>query len=158
QVVELTNELVRRNPSFNRPVTSTLEKGTITGLGINTDEVRDLTPLRALPDLVRLDCVGTAPGKGRLVDLLPLEGLRLTFLSINFNKVADLAPISKLPLTQFHCDYNPITDLTALQGMVLSGLSCKGTKVKDLTPLAQARLKTFRCGLTAIGDLSILKS
>src|SRR5205823_6503914 len=75
QVADIAGELSRRNPGFNGVVTPTIVNNVVIAVRIPTDGVRDLSPVRALPGLKRLDCSGTAAGKGQLADLSPLTGL-----------------------------------------------------------------------------------
>src|SRR5204862_2272104 len=87
------------NPGFDGKVTPTIANGVVTGLQFKTDEVDDVSPVRALTGLVKLECPGTFLKNGKLSDLTPLRGLRLTHLSCEENPIADLSPLRGMPLT-----------------------------------------------------------
>ncbi len=82
QVKAVKAELKKRNPTFNGDVKPTIENGVVVGLAFQTDEVTDVAPVRALTELRVLECQGSTAGKGRLLNLEPLKGLKLT--SLNF--------------------------------------------------------------------------
>src|SRR5262249_862274 len=52
-----------------------IENGTVLELVFSTDQVTDISPLRALAGLKWLRCDGSVGGKGRLSDLWPLKGM-----------------------------------------------------------------------------------
>src|SRR5262249_35287563 len=82
QVKAVVRRLKERNPAFDGTVTPTIEDGVVTGLKFLTDDVDDISPVRALPRLEMLECDGTFPRKGKLSDLTPLRGMRLKRLSL----------------------------------------------------------------------------
>ncbi len=72
------SELKKRNLGFDGTIKPSIEDGVVTGLEFLTDEVTDISPVRALPGLKSLSCQGSAVGTvgtGKLSDLSPLEGL-----------------------------------------------------------------------------------
>ncbi len=103
QVEEVAVRLKRRNPGFDGAVKSTIEKGVVVRLEFGTDRVTDISPVRALPGLKQLDCRGSAAGKGRLSDLSPLKGMRLSILACGENPITDLSPLKDMPLTALYC-------------------------------------------------------
>ena len=65
--------LKERNPGFDGNVTPTVENNEVIGLVFCTDEVDDLSPVRAFRNLRSLDCSGSRWAKGKLSDLAPLR-------------------------------------------------------------------------------------
>jgi WD40 repeat protein len=100
QLTAVTEELVRRNPWYeDKPAASYLD-GTLVSLKLVTDEVTDLSPLRALTGLSRLTLRGSAPGKSRLRDLSPLKELPLEELHHDFRGADDRAVARSLKTLQ----------------------------------------------------------
>jgi hypothetical protein len=158
QVQEVALRLQKRNPGFDGKVTPTIENGVVTGMRFNSDEVEDVSPLRALPGLVTLDCPGTFPRKGKLSDLTPLAGLRLTHLDFMQNPVADLGPLRGMPLTVLLAGDSRVSDLSPLSGKRLEVLTLQSTAVTDLSTLRGMPLRWLDlCRSSGISDLGILK-
>ncbi len=86
----VAEELKKRNPGFEGQVKHEVADGRVKKLEFLTDHVIDLSPVRALTRLEILYCEGSALGKGTLVDLSPLRGLRLTAMDLTDNPVVDL--------------------------------------------------------------------
>jgi hypothetical protein len=157
QVQAVTARLKERNRGFDGKVTHKVEGGVVTEFRFVADEVTDLAPVAALKGLKTLGCNGSAPGKGRLVDLSPLQGLQLTSLACYYTKVSDLAPLQGMPLTDLNCAWTKVSDLAPLQGMPLRNLDCSATKVADLAPLRGMQLTSLYCAFTSVADLAPLK-
>jgi len=95
QVEAVSKKLVDLNPDFDGKLTGQdgtsaprIENGVVTELKFFTDNVTDISPLRAWPTLKHLLCNGSGTGKGTLSDLMPLAGcIRLESLSIKDTKV-----------------------------------------------------------------------
>ncbi len=155
QVEAVSARLKDLNPGFDGKVMHHEEGGVVTFLQFVTNAVLDISPVRALTGLRELDCSAT-PGKGRLSDLSPLKGLRLTALHCNYTAVADLSPLADMKLTTFACMVTKVNDLSPLAGMPLEALGCSGSKVTDLSPLKGMNLKLLNCDHTTIADLSPL--
>jgi WD40 repeat protein len=122
QVREVVRRLKEFNPFFDGKVRHRVENGAVSELQFVSDHVNNLTPLRALTSLKKLDCSGSVQFRGRLADLTPLRGL---------------------PLTDFRCTRTWVADLAPLRGMRLKSLNCSGTPVKDFTPL-RGMLRTLQ--------------
>ena len=60
QVEAVTAKLKELNPGFDGKVKPTIEGGGVVGLEFVTDNVTDISPLRALPELKSLNCRGSA--------------------------------------------------------------------------------------------------
>jgi hypothetical protein len=135
QVEAVARRLKELNPGFDGQVTSTIEYGAVRGLQFKTDQVEDISPVRALTRLVSLECPGTYLKNGKLSDLTPLRGLRLTHLECAENPVADLSPLRGMPLTVLIAGDTRVADLSPLRGMRLRLLTLQSTAVTDLSPL-----------------------
>jgi Leucine-rich repeat (LRR) protein len=158
QVKAVVDKLKELNPDFVGQVTHKVENAQVTELVIETDQVTDLSPLRALPALHHLGCSGSGPGKSRLLDgqfqVLQWEPVAK---GQGVHRLADLSPLKGSKLTHLDCSYSRVADLSPLKGMPLEALVCASTKVSDLTPLKDSRLVVLNCRDTPIADLSPLK-
>ncbi len=164
QVAEVAWELKRLNPDFNGKVTPTIVNGVVMGLSFVTDNVTDISPVRALTGLRSLNCNSThvAGDKGliamgQLRDLSPLQGLHLTHFSCWSTKVSDLSPMKDMKLTYLDFGLTPVADLSPLKDMKLRTLRCVATPVADLSPLKNMPLTNLDCFGTRVSDLSPLK-
>jgi hypothetical protein len=145
QVKAVADKLKERNPDFDGKLTyeRVNEGDPQRRLSLCTDQVQDLSPVRALADLRDLHADGSAPGQGKLTDLWPLRGLPLWGLRVTNNQVRDLKPLRTLPGLQFvGLDDNPLTDLGPLRDTRLRQLYLGATMpVQDFTPLAELTLR-----------------
>ena len=159
QVQAVSAKLKELNDGFNGDVKETIEDGVVVGLQLLTDNVTDISPLRVLTGLKSLVCEGThtTRSNGRLADLLPLKGLKLTKLFINYNeRLTDLSPLEGMPLKQFHCGATGVADISPLKDMPLTFLICSFSNVTNLSPLKGMKLTEFYCDHTRIADLGPL--
>src|SRR4029077_17870710 len=115
--------------------THAVEAGVINRLNVLTDQVTDISPVRALPFLTALDCKSSGPNPGKLADLWPLKGMPLRFLDFSITRVSDLSPLRGMELLDLTCHETAVTDLSPLEGMSLTNLRIAGTNVADLSPL-----------------------
>jgi serine/threonine protein kinase/Leucine-rich repeat (LRR) protein len=164
QVEAVAKKLQELNPGFDGKVTSDngqgtpwIENGMVRCFGLNTDNVTDISPLRALERLRSLSLGGSWFAKGILSDLSPLKGMPLTDLWCYGAKVSDLSPLEGMPLTRLDCHDTRVSDLSPLKGKLLTYLSCYGTQVADLSPLKGMPLTYLGCFGTQVSDLSPLK-
>lgn len=156
QVEAVARKLQDLNPGFDGQVTPTVEFLDVTELQVLTDNVSDISPVRALVNLKSLDCrPATIPGK--LSDLSPLKAMKLTRLICKSNQIADLSPLEGMPLTYLDFDINNVSDLSPLQGMPLISLNISRTAVADLAPLRGMPLLELLTDGTQVSDLSPLK-
>src|SRR5262249_5283423 len=75
QVRAVARRLKELNPAFDGTVTPTVENGVVTGLRFLTEDVDDISPVRALRGLQELASYGTYPKTGKLRDPIPLRAL-----------------------------------------------------------------------------------
>jgi len=156
QVDAVAAKLKKDNPGFDGKVTHKVENDVVTYLEFLTDNVTDISPVRALKGLNELFCGGSGWGKGRLSDLSPLKEMKLTSLFCANTQVADLSPLKEMKLTTLHCWSTKMSDLSPLRGMPLTSLHCYATQVTDLSPLKGMPLTDLHCGVTQVADLSPL--
>ncbi len=164
QLKAVSKKLMELNPGFDGKVTGYSELGTptffngvVTGLGLLTENVTDISPVRSLVGLTSLSCVGSEPGKGRLVDLSPLAGMKLTHFICSSTQVADLSPLKSMSLVFLSCVDTKVSDLAPLEGMPIAELECYFTTVSDLSPLQGMKLIRLSFGNTQVSNLSPLK-
>jgi Leucine-rich repeat (LRR) protein len=181
QVEAVKAELMKRNPDFDGKIENQKIQGNVvTELAFAGTNVTDISPVRALTGLQKLKCDSPPTKKGRLADLSPLTGTKLTWLSVSNTQVADLTPLKDLKLTflwipgtkvtdlkalqdmkstltQLHFGHTSIDDLTPLKNMQLTNLDFVVTPVADLKPLTGMPLTFLSCDFTRVSDLSPLK-
>jgi hypothetical protein len=150
------------NPGFDPEKARVfVEGGAVVGLTLPADDLVDLTPVRDLPGLRRLSCIGTREKQGKLKDLRPLKGLPLTHLTINHCDVRDIWPLQGMPLEELDLSCTSLLDLEALRGMRLRKLRLFGAGLDrrlDLTPLKEmAELRDLHAGSYQIWDLAPLR-
>lgn len=143
QVEAVERRLRELNPEFHGKVESSIKDGNVSCLSFYTDQVTDISPVRALRGLTSLDCGGSAPRQGRLSDLTPLGGLPLRRLNCSESQVANLEPLRGMPLETLHCQMTGVSNLAPLEGMKLSSLTIQGSCVTDLDPLRGMPLKAL---------------
>jgi serine/threonine protein kinase len=157
QVRAVAARLKELNPGFDGEVTPTITGDAVTGLKFSTDQVANIAPVRALSQLTVLECLGSASRKGKLSDLSPLSGLRLTELRCTDNQIFDLSPLKEMPLTILHCGMTAVSDLSPLKGMPLFDFDCSFSQVSDLSPLRGMRLMYLGVEAMPISDFSPLE-
>ncbi|MBM4155696.1 MAG: hypothetical protein FJ221_11815 [Lentisphaerae bacterium] len=142
QVARVVAELKRLNPGFDPKTVKHEISGNhdVAAFAFSSAGVTNLSAVRALARLYRLDCSGPKEGRrSPLQDLSPLRGLRLKHFYFQYTEVADLSPLVGMPLESLACFNTRVKDLAPLQGMPLKGLNCMSTEVGDLAPLASTR-------------------
>ena len=162
QIEAVKAELMKRNPGFDGKVAHKLDKdGVVNWIEFSTDRVADISPLRALPNLHRLDCSSTWiwNKKGPLTDLFPLKDMKkLWHLILPSMQVADLAPLKELSLWTLNVGNTQVTDLAPLKSMKqLNWLDCGDTKVTDLSPVKDLPVAFLWFYRTPVADLSPLQ-
>ena len=193
QIESVARKLQQLNPGFDGKVfgyhevnglpdtncAPRIEGNMVTEFGILTDNVTDVSPLRALSGLKRLCLAASSSHRSHFSDLRPLEGLQLKQLNISGSYVTALTPLIGMPLESLNCCFthvgslwplrgSPLTDLRChaaafvsdlkpLQGMKLEHLVISRTAVSDLSPLKDVPLKTLDCSLSKVTDLAALR-
>ncbi len=139
QVEAVSKKLQELNPGFDGKVTHKTENGAVTQLNFTSDKVADVSPVRALAGLKLLYCNSSIAAKGKLFDLSPLHGMKLTGVFLSGTLVLDLSPLQGMPLTGIVCSHTKISDLSPMRAMPLASLICHNTLVSDLSPLQDCR-------------------
>lgn len=114
-------------------------------------QVTDLVPLQGMP-LTRLSLQGTA-----IPNVKPLMGMPLTSLNLIGTGIRDLTPLKGMQLTELSlsgCWW--LRELTPLKGMLLTSLIVDNCQVSDLTPLQGMKLKHLVINVTDVTDLTPL--
>ena len=156
QVDAVAKKLQELNPGFDGKELHAIDGGAVTELRFASDNVADISPVRALKRLKLLACTGSWD-KRKLADLSPLRSLKLTFLNCSFSRVSDLSPLEAMPLVELWCNQTPVSSLSALKGMPLARLHIQETPVSDLSPLKGMPLTVLQCNDTQVSDLSPLE-
>jgi Leucine-rich repeat (LRR) protein len=159
QIEAVKAELMKRNPGFDGTVKEKIDGGVVTQLEFLTDDVTDISPVRALTGLRNLICPGSQAGKGKLTDLWPLKDMKLTSLSFWSTNVSDLSPLRGMKLGTLSCGWTKVSDLSPLMDMPLFYLDVAATfRISDLTPLkGMKKLTILHCNNSKVADLSPLK-
>jgi hypothetical protein len=119
------------------------------------DQVVDLSPLRALPELRLLQC-GSRQNTFEPLDLSALNGMKIRSLKC-FGRLLDFSAVKGLPLSEL-VTVGGLADLRPLSGMRLEKLTVAGNwDLKSLEPLKGMPLTCLACGNCQIADLSPLK-
>ena len=163
QVEAVSKKLMEFNPGFDGNVVREVENGAVTVLQLLTDNVTDISPVRALSALEGLYCTGSSGNPARklhgiLTDLTPLRGMQLTRLWMPGNaKLTDISPLKGMPLTSLDLfDCPRFSELEPVKGMQLTFLSLGWTQTMDLTPLKSMPLKLLNLDASRVRDLSPL--
>ncbi|HEX4132581.1 MAG TPA: SUMF1/EgtB/PvdO family nonheme iron enzyme [Pirellulales bacterium] len=105
QLKAVSRKLMELNPGFDGKLTGfdgkgtpRIENGVVTELGCVSDNVLDISPVKALVGLKSLSCSGSTSGKSRLSDLSPLAGMKLASLYCCNSQVSDLSPLRGMAL------------------------------------------------------------
>jgi serine/threonine protein kinase len=154
QVKAVAARLVELNPGFSGKVTPTIHGTAVTWLKFSTEKVTNVSPVRALKQLAVLDVAGRI---GKLEDLAPLAGMKLTALICDHTKVSDLSPLQGMSLTFLKCSGTDVSNLKPLAGMPIRNLYCACPRVSDLSPLRGMRLERVDLSGTAVSELSPLQ-
>jgi serine/threonine protein kinase/Leucine-rich repeat (LRR) protein len=158
QIEAVVAKLKELNPGFDGKTSGLkIDGGVVTGFGFHTEKVSDISPVRALAGLKKLWCGGST-GNGKVADLSPLEGMKLTELNCGSNQFSDLSPLRGMQLTKLQCNScGKLLGLSPLAGMPLTYLEIRGSNVTDLSPLAGMPLATLLCG-AHVTDLAPLQN
>lgn len=163
QVQAVIKKLQELNPGFDGKVTGIfgqpvpeIDKGVVTTLEFRTENVRDISPVRALAGLRKLACPALS-GIGKIDDLSPLTGMKLSTLIVPQNQIHDLTPLTGMPLEFLWFFSNPVKDLSPLRNMPLTQLHLAVTEVADISPLEGMKLDTLYLVKTKVKDISTLK-
>ncbi len=151
----VSDRLRELNPGFDGVIHPVIEDGVIAAMWFCTNQVNDISPIRALTGLRRLVCGGSA-WTGKLANLAPLEGLHLELLDCRGTKVRDLTPLRNMPLRELEACGTQVADLSPLRQTSIEWLSIWFTPLSNLTPLKGLNLKYLNVAWTQVAHLSPL--
>ncbi len=157
QVNAVVKRLQELNTGFDGKQTNYIHEGAVNSFSFLADHVTDLSPVRALSGLQWLTCRGSREGAGKLSSLLPLKGMHLAKLEINFTAVSDLTPLKGMALIYLACGGTAVADLSPIKGMPLQELYFYNTPVSDLAPLSGLPIFDLRMWMTSVSELSPLR-
>ncbi len=142
QIEAVSKKLVELNPGFDGTLLGAYSRGkpvitdgTVREVEIRSDAVTDLSPVRVFSSLKVFGCLGIDPGMNQLTDLAPLQGVRLTKVTITKTRVSDLTPLQGMPLVYLYAGSTQVSSLMPLQGMPLKVVFCGDSPVSDILPL-----------------------
>jgi Leucine-rich repeat (LRR) protein len=157
QVAEVEARLREHNPAFHEPMLHSIENGEVVSLEFCTDNVTDISAVRALTKLKRLSVCGSGQDKGYLYDLDPLRELPLEVLECGGNDVSELGSLSNVPIKTLSCWGTFVRDLSPVRALPLDRLDCRATHVENLSPLIGLKLTYLDVTDCRISDFSPLR-
>jgi len=98
----------------------------------------------------------SAPHNKQIVDLSPLAGMPLSYLSLMQTQVSRIDVLRGMPLETLLLSGTKVSDLSSLQGMPLRSLTLDATPVSNIRPLRGLPLESVVLGNTSVSDLSPL--
>ena len=120
---------------------------------INASGIDDLSPLQGLP-LSEISC-----DNNRITNLNPLKGMTgLKKLSCFKNQIASLEPLQGMNLEFLECSDNQISSLDPLRGMELKHLACAKNQLSNIEPLRGMKLDILACACNKIESLAPLRN
>ncbi len=142
QINAVSKKLVELNPGFDGVVGGrggiskpAILNGIVRDIGFTSNNVTDISPVRALAGLRVLNCVVKGNGDSKMSDLSPLQGMGLISFSCERSRINDLSPLKGMLLVDLLCSNTLVADLSPLHDMRLNRLHCANTRVNDLSPL-----------------------
>jgi serine/threonine protein kinase len=161
QIEAVSKKLIEVNPGFDGNLTAyygegspKIENGFVTELKFCSDNIEDISPVRALVELKRLGCPSSSGKQGNFHDISPLKSLNLITLELGNTHVSDLSPLKGMQLVYLGCYNTLVLEFSPLHGMPLVELNLGRTKLSDLKPLKDLPLESFSCWDTLVTDLS----
>ena len=137
------DKLRELNPGFTEKGEWTIADGRVTSFKVNSDHLRDVSPLGVLSDLTTVSLMETGrPGPRQVPDLSGLAGLKLNELACRATDLTDIEALRGMPLTTLVLYQSQISDLSPLKGMPLTSLAVG----LDRTPTSLEPLRGMRSG------------
>ncbi|MFC1479237.1 protein kinase [Planctomycetota bacterium] len=143
---ELVAALKAVNPEYNGKGDVSIENGRIVYFNLRGIAISDITPLKGMTSLKRLNLEWT-----QVKDLSPLQGLQLTELYCNDSKISDLTPLKGMPLRVLTFWRTRVSDLTPLEGMPLQKILFRTRFLKKGMDTLR-RIKTLRIMGTGVKE------
>jgi serine/threonine protein kinase/phage FluMu protein Com len=159
QVQAVIEKLVERNPGLDRQkIQSKIVDRLVVRLEVDSYQLKDVSPVRALPYLTDLSLQCQPPGPSALADLTPLKGMALTSLNISNTLVQNLTPLAGMPLRDLKMNGVPVSDFTLLGSLPLESLECSACpNLRSLEVLRGQQLRSLHCADVPIESLEQLQ-
>ncbi|MCZ2340919.1 MAG: protein kinase [Bacteroidales bacterium] len=144
----VSQKLAELNPGYDANLaTGWVEPELVIRYTVRSNVVADIRPIRGLLDLKTLTIEGTQPGKGHLVNLAPLRGLKLVNVNLRYNpQLRDLSALQDMDLSRVTLTGTGVDSLVALQGMRIAELNIEDCPIRDLSPIrTMPELRVLRC-------------
>jgi len=155
-------KLKELNPEWGGTVLEKkIENGNVAKLRLSSNDLVDISPLRALDTSSELELRPHLPTtKGALESLAALSEMKLKLLAFQNNKVRDLTPIKNMLLGHLYISNNPIDELTPLQSLsaTLVNLDAKNIAALNFSLIKDLSLKYVTLDFVAERDSALLKS
>ncbi len=145
QVQAVSKKLVELNSEFDGNVKPDIVNGVVVRIDLASDQISDISPVRACSGLTVLEAPAAGPEPGKLEDLWPLKEMRLINLNVGGTRVADLSPLDGMPISNLNIFSTLVTNLAPLRGLKLQLLDMAGAPVRDLSPLRGMPLTHLVC-------------
>lgn len=145
------------NPRFDGAFTHQAEGKDVTDFRFSSEQVTDMSPVRALRNLKNLQCGGTPANWGLRADLSPLSGLPLKALYFQNCRISELSPLTGMALGALDFSNTLVSDLSPLKGMRLSHLVLSNTRVWDLSTLRGMPIRLLLAEGVAVSNISVLR-
>jgi hypothetical protein len=152
-------KLAEVNPGFTaKEASGWIEPELVIRFTLRSNAVRDIRPVRGLPEMKFFGVMGVPPDGGNLTDLAPLTGLPLKYLTLHDQaRLRDLSPLKGMPLVHLDVRRSAVDSLADVPGEWLEELAVTGSKVSDLSAVARMpRLRKLECDGCPIGSLEPL--
>jgi eukaryotic-like serine/threonine-protein kinase len=121
-------------------------------LNISATSVADLSPLREMHTLAKLNVAGS-----NVIDLAALNALRLDDLNLTGTRTFDISALRGMKLKKLYLRGTRVVDLSPLAGMPLTFFDSTAIPAVDYSPLAGAPLKSCLIQNSPVTDLSFLQ-
>lgn len=158
QVEAVAEKLKELNPGFDGKFGPRFVGGRCVEYHFFTDDVTDISPIRALPALEYLVCRGSSPGRGKLTDLSPVRSLKsLIYLDCSANAIRDLFSLRGTSLRELVCWATAVTDLEPLRSLPLTSLDVDWTFVSDLTYIRDVPLTKLQVQAPYVNSLDAVR-
>jgi serine/threonine protein kinase len=161
---EVLDELKRRNVIPRMAPRHRIEGGVLRELHMPSNQLEDIAPLALCKGLTVLTINGLRRqdpnAVGKVTDLSPLRGMKLTQFHCINNRITDLSPLRGMPLRDLDFHDNQVTSLEPVRGMPLVRLDCRNNPgLTDLSPLKDCTaLEELNCDAIRPRDVRMLKN
>lgn len=133
-------------------------KGSVRGIEIRCESVRDISALAAMRDLKSLSIMGGWEYQAPLDDIEAVRAMSLDSLTVESCRLKSLNALKGLPLKALSVRRCDVRDISPLKGMPIEALDLSQTQVFDFSVCSQMNLIRFSANGGQLKDLSFLKN